>query len=141
MSPAVTTALRCSLPPTLVTREIVPELIRAGAPLDHVNKIGWTALIESIALGDGGARRLATLRALVDAGANVNLADRSGASPLALARGRGFRARVPRNGCDSRARLRTLTCSKARRPALPLLDGHAVHDMQPRKGETGRRLG
>jgi ankyrin repeat protein len=70
--------------------EIVRELIRAGAPLDHVNNLGWTALIESIVLGDGGPRHTATLAALVDAGANVNLADRSGTTPLQLARGRGY---------------------------------------------------
>ena len=29
-------------------------LIAAGAPLDHVNNLGWTALMESIVLGDGG---------------------------------------------------------------------------------------
>jgi ankyrin repeat protein len=71
--------------------EIVRELIRAGAPLDHVNNLGWTALIESIVLGDGGARHTATLEALVRAGANVNLADRGGTSPLKLAQARGYR--------------------------------------------------
>ena len=70
--------------------EIVRELIRAGAPLDHVNNLGWTALIESIVLGDGGIPHTATLKALVDAGANVNLADRGGTTPLQLARGRGY---------------------------------------------------
>ena len=70
--------------------EAVRTLIRAGAPLDHVNNLGWTALIESIVLGDGRARHTACLKALVDAGANVNLADRSGRTPLALARDRGF---------------------------------------------------
>jgi ankyrin repeat protein len=70
---------------------VVAELIGAGAPLDHVNNLGWTALIESIVLGDGGPRHTATLDALVKAGANVNLADRSGQTPLALARGRGYR--------------------------------------------------
>ena len=74
--------------------EVVRELIRAGAPLDHVNNLGWTALIESIVLGDGGPRHTATLAALVDGGANVNLADRSGATPLQLARGRGYREMV-----------------------------------------------
>ena len=74
--------------------EVVRELIRAGAPLDHVNNLGWTALIESIVLGVGGPRHTATLKALVDAGANVNLADRTGATPLALARGRGYAAMV-----------------------------------------------
>jgi len=74
--------------------EIVRILIRAGAPLDHVNNLGWTALIESIVLGDGGPRHTDTLKALVEAGANVNLADRNGQTPLALARVRGYRAMV-----------------------------------------------
>lgn len=74
--------------------EVVRILIRAGAPLDHVNNLAWTALIESIVLGDGGPRHVATLKALVEAGANVNLGDRSGMTPLALARGRGYREMV-----------------------------------------------
>jgi ankyrin repeat protein len=71
--------------------EVVRMLIKAGAPLDHVNNLGWTALIESIVLGDGGARHTATLTALVEAGANVNIADRQGLSPLHLAEARGYR--------------------------------------------------
>jgi ankyrin repeat protein len=74
--------------------EVVRTLIAARAPLDHVNNLGWTAVIESIVLGDGGRRHVATLRALVDAGANVNLADRSGDTPLTLAKKRGFREMV-----------------------------------------------
>lgn len=70
--------------------EVVRILIAAKAPLDHVNNLGWTALIESIVLGDGGRNHTATLEALVKAGANVNLADRNGATPLTLARGRGY---------------------------------------------------
>jgi len=73
---------------------VVRMLIAAGAPLDHVNNLGWTALIESIVLGQGGPRHVATLEALVDAGANVNLADRGGTTPLGLARARGYRAMV-----------------------------------------------
>jgi len=69
---------------------MVRMLTRAGAPLDHVNNLGWTALIESIVLGDGGARHLDTLGALVEAGADVNLPDRGGRSPLELARQRGY---------------------------------------------------
>lgn len=72
--------------------DVVRTLIGAGAPLDHVNNLGWTALIESIVLGDGGTRHTETLRLLVEAGANVNLADRNGQTPLSLARGRGFGA-------------------------------------------------
>ena len=58
--------------------------------LDHVNNLHWTALIESIVLGDGGARHQATLKALVDAGASSKLADREGRTPLQLAQARGY---------------------------------------------------
>jgi ankyrin repeat protein len=74
--------------------EVVRTLIAAGAPLDHVNNLGWTAVIEAIVLGDGGARHTETLRALLDAGANANLPDRTGRTPLALARARGHDAMV-----------------------------------------------
>ena len=73
---------------------VVRQLIAAGAPLDHVNNLHWTALIESIVLGDGGRRHVETLRALVEAGANTQLADRSGATPLALAKARDYTAMV-----------------------------------------------
>jgi uncharacterized protein len=73
---------------------VVRQLIRAGAPLDHVNNLHWTALIESIVLGNGGPRHVATLRALVEAGASTRLADREGRTPLALAQGRGYTAMV-----------------------------------------------
>jgi ankyrin repeat protein len=72
--------------------DVVRILIAAGAPLDHVNNLGWTALIESIVLGDGGTRHTETLRYLVEAGANLNLADRNGMTPLALARQRDYSA-------------------------------------------------
>ncbi len=74
--------------------EVVRTLIAAGAPLDHVNNLKWTALIESIVLGDGGSNHTETLRALVEAGANVNIPDGNGASPLTLARSRGYREMV-----------------------------------------------
>ena len=70
--------------------EVVRVLMAAGAPLDHVNNLGWTALIESIVLGDGGARHTETRRLLLAAGANPNLPDRAGQTPLALARSRGY---------------------------------------------------
>ena len=69
---------------------VVRQLIAAGAPLDHVNNLHWTAAIESIVLGNGGARHQATLRALVEAGANLQLTDRHGKTPLDLARSYGY---------------------------------------------------
>ena len=69
---------------------VVKRLIAAGAPLDHVNNLGWTALIEAIVLGDGGQRHTEVLGLLVAAGANVNLPDRNGSTPLTLAIARGY---------------------------------------------------
>ena len=75
---------------------VVRQLIAAGAPLDHVNNLHWTALIESIVLGDGGPRHQATLKALLQAGASQTLTDRQGNTPLQLARQRGYTAMVER---------------------------------------------
>jgi ankyrin repeat protein len=47
-------------------------------------------LIEAIVLGDGGQRHVACLRALAKAGANVNLPDGNGVTPLGLARRAGY---------------------------------------------------
>jgi len=74
--------------------EVVRTLIAAKAPLDHVNNLKWTALIESIVLGDGGKNHTETLRALVEAGADINIPDGNGSTPLKLARDRGHREMV-----------------------------------------------
>ena len=73
---------------------VVKQLIAAGAPLNHVNNLHWTAAIEAVVLGDGGARHQETLRALINAGANLQLADRQGNTPLQLAKSRGCREMV-----------------------------------------------
>jgi ankyrin repeat protein len=69
---------------------VVRQLIAAGAPLDHVNNLHWTAAIESVVLGNGGRRHQETLRALIGGGANLQLADRQGNTPLQLARDRRY---------------------------------------------------
>ena len=73
---------------------VVRQLIQAGAPLDHVNNLHWTAAIEAVVLGNGGARHQASLKALIDAGANLQLTDRQGQTPLQLARSRRFKEMV-----------------------------------------------
>ena len=73
---------------------VVRQLIKAGAPLDHINNLHWTALIEAIVLGDGGPRHQRTLQALLDAGASTAITDRNGRTPLQLARSRGYSAMV-----------------------------------------------
>ena len=65
---------------------IVRRLLTTDIDLDHVNRLGWTALLEAIILGEGGRAHTDTVRLLVDAGADVNLADRDGTTPLTRAR-------------------------------------------------------
>jgi ankyrin repeat protein len=74
--------------------EVVRRLIAAGAPLDHVNNLGWTALMEAVVLGDGGSDHQQVVRLLLDAGADRSIADRAGVPPLSHARARGYAAMV-----------------------------------------------
>ncbi|EAU42184.1 Ankyrin [Fulvimarina pelagi HTCC2506] len=70
--------------------EAVRRLIAGGAPLDHVNNLGWTALMEAVVLGDGGQDHVATVRVLVEAGADTEIPDRDGVTPLQHAEARGY---------------------------------------------------
>ncbi|HZL31254.1 MAG TPA: ankyrin repeat domain-containing protein [Pseudolabrys sp.] len=70
--------------------ETVRILLATKINKDHVNKLGWTALLEAVILGDGGPAHTEIVRQLAAAGANVNIADRDGITPLAHARRRGF---------------------------------------------------
>lgn len=74
--------------------EIIKELLQTDIKVNHVNRLDWTALLEAIILGDGGPRHTEVVRLLVKAGADVNLADGSGVSPLAHARQRGYTAMI-----------------------------------------------
>ena len=70
--------------------EIIQELLKTDMEIDHINNLGWTALLEAIILGDGGSQHTEVVRLLVGAGANVNLADSKGTTPLAHARQGGY---------------------------------------------------
>ena len=74
--------------------ETVKILLGTAINKDHVNRLGWTALLEAIVLGDGGATHTEIVRLLAEAGANVNIADREGVTPLAHARRRGYAGMV-----------------------------------------------
>ena len=70
--------------------EIVRRLLDAGIDVDHVNRLGWTALLEAIILGDGGAAHVETVRALVEGGADIGIADSEGALPREHAERSGY---------------------------------------------------
>ncbi|HEX7204408.1 MAG TPA: ankyrin repeat domain-containing protein, partial [Xanthobacteraceae bacterium] len=70
--------------------EVVRALIAAKAPLNHVNNLGWTALLEAVVLGNGGRDHTAVVEALVKAGADVTVPDRHGTTALGHARTRGY---------------------------------------------------
>ena len=72
--------------------ETVRTLIEAGVAVDHVNRLGWTALLEAIILGSGGDAHQQIVAALIAAGADVNLPDSDGVTPLRHARARGYKA-------------------------------------------------
>jgi ankyrin repeat protein len=69
--------------------ETVRKLLGAGIDVDHVNRLGWTALLEAVILGDGGPVYREIVGLLVDAGAS-NIPDRQGKTPLDHAQARGF---------------------------------------------------
>lgn len=72
--------------------EVIKRLIAAKAPLDHVNNLGWTALIEAVVLGDGGPNHVQSAQALVAAGADKTIGDRNGITPLQHAINSGYSA-------------------------------------------------
>jgi uncharacterized protein len=74
--------------------EIVKTLIEAKAPLDHVNTMGWTALVVAVLLGNGSKEHVATVDALVKAGADTEIKDRQGMTALAHARARRYEEMV-----------------------------------------------
>ncbi|MEV7190772.1 ankyrin repeat domain-containing protein [Streptomyces sp. NPDC093510] len=69
----------------------VREVLRVtDIDVDHVNDLGWTALLEAVILGAGGRAHQEVVELLLAAGATPDLADRDGVTPLAHAERRGF---------------------------------------------------
>lgn len=66
-------------------------LTETAVDINHINNLGWTALLEAIILADGGPRHQEIVRLLIDHGADVNIVDKEGVTPLRHARSRGYR--------------------------------------------------
>lgn len=71
--------------------EIVKLLVNTpGFPKDHINNLGWTALLEAVLLSDGGRVHINIVAALIDGGCNVNIADKNGITSLIHAKKQGY---------------------------------------------------
>lgn len=70
--------------------DTVRTLIAAGVDVDHINNLKWTALLEAIMLGNGGPAYVKIVQLLVDAKADINLADGNGVTPLQHAQERRY---------------------------------------------------
>ncbi len=71
--------------------EVVKLLARTkGYPIDHVNRLGWTALMEAVLLGNGTEKYVTVVQTLVDAGCNISIPDNDGITALQHARSRGY---------------------------------------------------
>ncbi|MBU8882332.1 ankyrin repeat domain-containing protein [Kaistella sp. DKR-2] len=62
-----------------------------GFPLDHVNRLGWTALMEAVVLGDGSEKYQQIIKILKQGGADPDIPDRDGITALQHAESSGFR--------------------------------------------------
>ncbi|MCD2496797.1 ankyrin repeat domain-containing protein [Microbacterium nymphoidis] len=72
-------------------REVVHYLLEnTRINVNLTNNLGWTALIETIILGDGGPARQEIVTLLLRHGARSDMSDPWGASPADLARERGY---------------------------------------------------
>ena len=69
--------------------DYVRRVVRTGIDVNHVNDLGWTALLEAVILGDGTAPYQQIVRILLDAGADRTIADADGVTALQHATDKG----------------------------------------------------
>ncbi|CAK9780483.1 ankyrin repeat protein [Cutaneotrichosporon oleaginosum] len=70
--------------------EYVRRVVQTGIKVNHVNHLGWTALLEAVILGDGGHKHVEIVKILLEAGADLGIRDKDGVSALKHARERGY---------------------------------------------------
>ena len=74
--------------------DYVRRVVQTDIDINHVNDPGWTALLEAVILGDGSERYQQIVQILLDAGADPDIADFDGVTPLQHARAKGYDAIV-----------------------------------------------
>lgn len=70
--------------------DYIRRVVLTDVDLDHVNDLGWTAMLEAVILGDGSEPYREIVRVLLDAGADRTIADRDGVTPLQHAERQGY---------------------------------------------------
>ncbi|WP_438823179.1 ankyrin repeat domain-containing protein [Peribacillus butanolivorans] len=72
--------------------DAIKELLtKTDIDVNHVNDLGWTALMEAIVLNNGGERQQQAIQLLIDHGADVNIPDRNNVTPLQHSREKEFK--------------------------------------------------
>ncbi|MBO1003904.1 ankyrin repeat domain-containing protein [Pseudogracilibacillus auburnensis] len=72
--------------------DVVEELLtNTDIDVNHVNNLGWTALLEAIILNNGDEKQQQTVQLLIDHGADVHIADNGNVTPLQHAHEKGFK--------------------------------------------------
>lgn len=61
-----------------------------GFPVNHINNLGWTALLEAVILGDGSDKYAKVVEILLQAGCDANILDKNGLTALQHAKLRGY---------------------------------------------------
>ncbi|MBG9693678.1 ankyrin [Lysinibacillus sphaericus] len=71
---------------------VIEELLTTtNIDVNHVNNLGWTALMEAIVLNNGNPTQQTAIQMLIDHGADVNIPDKNNMSPLQHAKQKGFK--------------------------------------------------
>ena len=70
--------------------DYVRWVIDTDIDVDHVNNPGWTALMEAVLLGDGSESYQEIVQLLVDAEADITIADRDGVTAAQHASSNGY---------------------------------------------------
>lgn len=70
--------------------EYVRRVVKTQIDVNHVNDLGWTALLEAVMLGDGSSPYQEIVAILLGAGADSTIADKDGVTPFEHAQLKGF---------------------------------------------------